>query len=418
MIHCLVSRSFAIATHLHRTGSCGTALQRVTAGIDSLPHEGFGYTVCGSIREIAGIWEQIAPSDNHYLNIPFLQTLEACPPEGMEFRYFVFYRHNHPIGIAVGQLIRFEARQQLNWLKENQNLLLKRWVSRLFNFKMLVCGAVQATGEHGFFFLDHEPANSDLLLAALEKEALQLNAKAVLIKDVHPENAGFFKNAPDKGYSGFCFQPNMVLNIEDHWKSMGDYLEDLSAKYRVRYRRAQKKLGRLERREFSLPEIRALKDRIHSLYRQQAENADFNLVSLHPAYWETLKVALTGNFRIWAYFNGDEMVGFYTGIHHGGTLEAHFLGYNEDQNRERQLYLNMLYDLTKEAIECGAKKLVFARTALEIKSSVGARPECLSCYIRHKNPLVNRLLPRLIRFLEPASEWTPRNPFKTEEAVE
>ena len=415
MIHCLVSRSFSIAASLHRVGSCGTLQPQPTAEINALSQKGFGYAVFASILEAAEVWNQVAPADNQYFNIPFLQAIEAYPPEGMEFRYLVFYRQGAPIGIAVCQLIRFDTRQQLNWLKENRQFPLKKWVARFFNFKMLVCGTVQATGEHGFYFPDPEPATSDLLLEALEKEAARLNVKAVLIKDVQPEQEGLGQKAAMAGYSTFCFQPNMVLKTADHWGAMEDYLEDLSAKYRVRYRRAQKKLAPLKRMELSLSQIQVLKTRIHNLYRQQAEKADFNLVSLHPEYWEGLKMALKGDFRVWAYFDRDEMVGFYTAIQHGEILEAHFLGYNEEQNREHQLYLNILYDLAQEAIECGAKKLVFARPALEIKSSIGARPEWLSCYIRHKNPLTNYLLPRLIRFLEPTSEWTPRNPFKAEE---
>jgi hypothetical protein len=36
------------------------------------------------------------------------------------------------------------------------------------------------------------------------------------------------------------------------------------------------------------------------------------------------------------------------------------------------LYLNMLYDMIAYSINKGFKEIIFARTALEIKSSVGA----------------------------------------------
>jgi hypothetical protein len=55
------------------------------------------------------------------------------------------------------------------------------------------------------------------------------------------------------------------------------------------------------------------------------------------------------------------------------------------------LYLNMLYDMTY-SINKGFKEIIFARTALEIKSSVGARP--IQMYIGHTNPVVNVFMPK------------------------
>ena len=71
----------------------------------------------------------------------------------------------------------------------------------------------------------------------------------------------------------------------------------------------------------------------------------------------------------------------------------------------------MLYDYVKEAIENSSKKLLLGRTASEIKSTVGAEALELTCYIRHRNPLSNRIIKPFVDFLKP-SEWIPRNPFK------
>lgn len=60
----------------------------------------------------------------------------------------------------------------------------------------------------------------------------------------------------------------------------------------------------------------------------------------------------------------------------------------------------------------------FARTALEIKSSVGAVPENLYCYLRHQNPLVNKFTGTLLDYLKPVEEWLPRHPFKSQVELE
>jgi hypothetical protein len=38
----------------------------------------------------------------------------------------------------------------------------------------------------------------------------------------------------------------------------------------------------------------------------------------------------------------------------------------------------------------------------------------LYCYLRHRNPLVNRFAGTLLEYLKPVEEWLPRHPFKTE----
>ncbi|MBK6950002.1 MAG: hypothetical protein IPH16_19740 [Haliscomenobacter sp.] len=59
-------------------------------------------------------------------------------------------------------------------------------------------------------------------------------------------------------------------------------------------------------------------------------------------------------------------------------------------------------------------RVVFARTALEIKSSVGAVARPARVYLAHVNPFLNCLLPYAVRLVEPKEEWTPRHPFREE----
>ena len=96
-------------------------------------------------------------------------------------------------------------------------------------------------------------------------------------------------------------------------------------------------------------------------------------------------------------------------------VEAHYIGLNYDYNLDYCLYQNILYDLIKVAIEQKAEKLNLGRTASEIKTTVGALPQDLLCYIKPQNTVSKLIQKPLMALLEP-SAYTPRNPFK-EEAV-
>jgi len=189
----------------------------------------------------------------------------------------------------------------------------------------------------------------------------------------------------------------------------------MSAKYRTRAKRAFKKLdGGVEKRELTLVEIQRELPRIFSLYKEVAKNAGFNMVDLNEHYLLALKRDLPEHFKMFAYYEGGKMLAFYTVIQNGDELEAHFLGYDKAHNHDRQLYLNILYDIVRIGIENGCHCVVFARTALEIKSSVGATAHDLYCYLRHQNSIANRFTGTILDYLKPVEEWVPRHPFKEE----
>jgi hypothetical protein len=106
------------------------------------------------------------------------------------------------------------------------------------------------------------------------------------------------------------------------------------------------------------------------------------------------------------------MIGFNTLVKNGDVMDTYFLGYDDTIQREKMLYLNMLYDMIAYSIKKEFKEIIFARTALEIKSSVGAQPEEMFGFLKHSNPLIDKGISQLFCYLEPKTEWKERNPFK------
>jgi len=70
-----------------------------------------------------------------------------------------------------------------------------------------------------------------------------------------------------------------------------------------------------------------------------------------------------------------------------------------------------LLRLIKEAINQKVEYLNLSRTALEIKSSVGAIPYDMHVYIKHTNPMINKLIPFILSKTVPKNNWIPRSPF-------
>jgi len=204
----------------------------------------------------------------------------------------------------------------------------------------------------------------------------------------------------------------MILYINENWKTKSDYIEAFSKKYRDQYKRAYKKFEGILVKELTLVEIIQHEETIYNLYHYVAKNAPFNTFFLSKNHFSTMKRKCENNFLLFGYFLDNKLVGFHTIILNGAVLETYFLGYDSLIQKENMLYLNMLYNMTEFGIENGFKKIIFGRTALEIKSSIGATPVKMSGFIYHNNSLVNKYLAQFFNKLEPKIEWQIRHPFK------
>jgi hypothetical protein len=371
------------------------------------------------------LWDRAAPEDDIFLQRPYLRTLMAAPSLDMRLFFAVFFSDGAPCGVAVYQLLPFSGK--VNY-RENAaahpgagwsvRLLsrFKSWLASLFSFRVLVCGNMMVTGAHGFYFTPGR-ADAHRIAAWLEAGAqairrnLPVQPLVTLVKDVSLQQTGLPDALADMQYLQFNIQPNMVLSLPfDRFEA---YLGAMNTKYRTRAKRAFKKLGTdLEIRELTRSEVEHWQPRMHALYRQVSEAAGFNMVALDKGYFAALKRALPEAYTVYGYFKGGDLVAFFGVIRNAHELDAHYLGYDKALNHERQLYLNMLYSIVQEGIRQGTPELVFSRTALEIKSSVGAVPEQMNCFVRHENKLVNCLGKGLFRFLTRGAAWEQRHPFK------
>lgn len=166
--------------------------------------------------------------------------------------------------------------------------------------------------------------------------------------------------------------------MNQNWHSFEDYIASLSKKYRDQYKRCRKKAEGIHKQKMNLEEIITHEETIYNLYHHVAKNAPFNTFFLSKNHFRTMKEKLKDQFLFYGYFENGNLIGFNTLIKNGTQMDTYFLGYDEKVQREKMLYLNMLYDMVAYSINKGFAAIIFARTALEIKSSVGANPKpCL-----------------------------------------
>jgi len=282
---------------------------------------------------------------------------------------------------------------------------------------VLVCGHTHISGNHGFIYspnISHKEAFHALADACYQirrAEKLRGGIDLQLIKDFYEDE--FEKSAYLEvfKYRQFKVDPNMILKIRPDWHSFEDYTNAMNSKYRKKVLSIVKQGNALERRSLTAKEIAFNFDKIQALYMNVANKAKVRINHFDTSYLVQLKLNLKDNFELTAYYIADELVGFTTMIYWGNKAEAHAIGMNYDLNNQYAIYQNMLYDDVKMAIEHQKKQLILGRTAMEMKSNIGAEPAEMCCYVRHSGPLLNRAFKPVFSYIK-QTDWTQRSPFK------
>ena len=297
----------------------------------------------------------------------------------------------------------------------------KYWLQRIFfplvYFNMLVVGNLLLTGKYGFRGAKNKITLTDYqilrrLLKGLKGKVSKTPYKfrGALIKDFFDDEK--CSDTKKVALGEFQVDPSMIMPIRPDWNSMDDYLLDMKSKHRVRTKKHIKNGAALEIRPLSLEEVRSNEEEIHRLYSSVIKASGFNMVTVNKGYFTEMVETFPDQFVLNGMFLEENLVGFYTYMLKDKSMMSHFIGYDEDNNKAYSIYMNILLGLIKNAIEQKVERLYYYRTALEIKSSVGAEPKNMYLYLMHNNPIANSLINFVIKTFFPVPVWTQRRPFK------
>ncbi len=377
-----------------------------------------------SVNEIpATVWEELQCGSNAYFHPKYLNSLEKNNLH-ISFAYVVLLDHQKKaIAFASIQIVNFQfngIEKSMNKSFHNLKNIGKRigLVSKLTPIRLLVCGNIFVSGEHGIFISENE--DKQLVIKKLAKaishlskanKILTKDISIYLIKDFIKESLRITDELHDLNYYSFHVEPNMVLQLDKNWHTFQDYLDAMKTKFRIKAKRALKLSTDIVVKETSRENIKTMLPEISKLYKKVSAKADFNLGELNPETYSSLKKEFGEKYIFKTYWYQDTIVGFMSGIINIDSLDAHFVGIDYELNKNLAIYQKMLYDYVEIGIVNNLKRINFGRTAGEIKSSIGAVPEELTCYIRHKKSITNRFIKPFLNYIEP-KPFAQKKPFK------
>ncbi|WP_395061297.1 8-amino-7-oxononanoate synthase [Flavobacterium sp.] len=376
------------------------------------------FTIYHKVSEIPVNWNELAVK-NIFLSQEYLHILEKSAPKNMICHYIGLYKEEKLVGIALSQFLDLNKLESFGDRDKCIKSKVRNFVFKNFSSHVLFIGNNMLTGQNAYFLSDKIDKIEAIETLKKASDALKIIFKTkgkkvhiTTFKDFDSSDISNFKKAGFDDFYQFSTQPNMVFKIKEEWKSEQSYIDSLSKKYRDQYKRSRKRATEIEKRKLHLEDIIEHEETIYDLYFYVAKNAPFNTFFLTKNHFSIFKETLKDRFLFYGYFLDEKLIGFNTLIKNGEAMDTYFLGYDDTIQKEKMLYLNMLYDMIAYSINKGFKEIIFARTALEIKSSVGAKPQKMFGLMQHSNSIIDKKIDKIFTYLEPETVWQERNPFK------
>lgn len=398
---------------------------------------GFRFAMADTIGQLnPALWDAVVGGQSWFFSRDYLEMLESVPPSCLKPRYGLISDEHGPVAAVVMQwteLERDRMRPIPGTVPEpvtGKRAMLKKLLGKAaadsgamligkLSERVLVCGNLLSYGMHAVAMSAEVspdavwPAVAELLYRVRRADKLVGQAGFIMIKDVTDAETQAVGVLQGLSYRRVETEPNMLLTLAPGWKNHDDYLASLASKYRSSVRKQilepLHEAG-LMLRAFDPDEIPA--SRLHELYLQVHENAGFRPFTLHEDYFGAFARAAGDKVRHQGVFDRDgKLLGFIVTLLDGETAVAYHIGFDREASARHPLYLGLLHASISDAIEMGAKFLSLGRTALEPKARLGAKPQRMEVWMRHRQPVLNQLTRRLLGMV-PHDEAPDRNPFK------
>ena len=383
-------------------------------------------------------WQAATGSASWFFSRDYLSMLEGVLPAAIEPRYALIGNTSGPLAAVVLQWALLEGRnlrpraadkdavdeddEEASPLRHLFDAVARRGADALASQvreRVLVCGNLLTYGQHAVALAPGADATlawsgvAEVIYRMRRAEKLAGQAGFVVVKDLPADAKDGAALLSRVGYREAGTEPNMVLALDPKWKHHGDYLASLASKYRGNVKNHV--LAPIDGAGFTLrcfePDAE-LGARMHALYLQVHERAALRPFTLHAGYFAALARAAGPRLRCSGVFAGDDtLLGFICTLDDGVQALAYHIGFDRDAAKTQPLYLRLLHASIDDAIAIGAREISFGRTALEPKSRLGAKAQPTAVWVRHRQPMMNRLVQPLLGLAHP-DEAPEVHPFK------
>ena len=349
-------------------------------------------------------WRAATDGGSVFHSAAYQRMFERVRPPNVEPRYALISDGDAPVAAVCLQIVTLDH-SNLGDLKRRRML---RKLGAKMRTRVLVCGNLLVYGLHGVSMaVDADRAKvwqavSEVVYRVRRAEKLAGSTDIVLLKDFDEaarEDSAVLKKL---SYGAVETEPNMVLTVNPAWRRHEDYLQSLSSKFRSDIKnRVFRKFDEAGCSVELLEDVAAHAPDLQQLYLQVHGNAGLRPFTVPAGYWPELAELAGAKACVHVARRDGRIVGFIVSVLDGDTALAYHIGFDRQAAGEGvPVYLRLLHASLARAIETGARRVSFGRTALEPKARLGCKPEETIVWARHRHPFLNQLLQPMLKLVE------------------
>jgi len=368
-----------------------------------------------SVQEVPeDVFTVLACKNTLYFTRGFLEAFELANPK-IEYYYLVYSQNEMIVSLAILQRmnVAIDNAQEHLPFSERVARSLQCYISAR-KIHTMVCGNVFLSGNYGVIIKEGTPQEPIYNKIVEEIKTIQTQKKAAVFffKDFANQELPVVSEIEKYQFQSFAVAPNMRLQLRESWTDFEAYKASLKSKYRVKVNKADQKSALLKVRSFEAEDIDTYRHELQQLYNNITDRALFKTIDLEIETYRLLKIRFRESVLIHTYWMENQMVGFATAFKVHNRLDAHFIGIDYTRNKTLSIYPRILNDYVRLGIEMKVGEVNFGRTSSEIKSTLGALPEDLTCYVKHRRTVANLLFKPLVRQIK-MKTYKQHTPFKS-----
>jgi hypothetical protein len=388
-----------------------------------LTRSGYSFALAESVSQLNPLsWGAATEGASVFLTRRYLDVLEAHRPSNLEPRYSLVTDGREAIAAIVCQVVTLDAgrvgkKSAAPGARSRALRPVLQQLKGVLRERVLVCGNLLSWGQHAVAFSEagrQDPSRAwcavaEALYRIRRAERVSGGSDLTVVKDCVP--AALPEALGDAGFRRVETEPNMTLFIDAAWKGYDDYLAALDGKYRKSVRHIFKEIESSRAVVEHCSDLSPHAGDFHRLYMSVQDNNALRPVSAPPTYLAALSSALGEDVRTTTVRRDGQLLGFVVTVRDGDTAIGYHIGFDRQAAETLPVYLRLLHAVVADAIDLRCRSLSLGRTALEPKARLGARPEPMEMWVKHRTGGLNFALGTLLGALEHA-DAPDRNPFK------
>ncbi|MEY2527961.1 MAG: hypothetical protein QOJ05_51 [Verrucomicrobiota bacterium] len=277
---------------------------------------------------------------------------------------------------------------------------IRRRFPRFLTMRLLMVGNAAGEGHLSAGAAGDETWVARALQEVLPVFARQSKASLIVFKDFPAIYRDRLAGLAESDFTRVPSMPMTELTLD--YRDFDHYVTTLGASTRKDLRRKFRKIAEADPIEVEVvTDLTPFVDEVYPFYLQVHERSPMKFERLTKEYLSELGRRMPDRVRFFIWRQNGKAIAFSVALVHEGTIYDDYLGLDYRVALDLHLYFHTLRDILKWSLAEGLKRYRSSPLNYQPKLHLGCTLYPLDLYVRHTNPVLNKIFRPFLKLLEP-----------------